>query len=113
MKRKLGGNRLGSGKKIQVELDGYGRSTHDLSHVLRTTMSAGTLVPAFTTLCLPGDTVDLDLEADIKTHPTIGPLFGSFKYQLDVFEIPMRLYNAELHMNKLKVGLNIANIKRG
>lgn len=111
MKRTLGGNRLGSGKKMQVDLDGYGRSTHDLSHVLRTTMSAGTLVPAFTTLCLPGDTIDLDLEADIKTHPTIGPLFGSFKYQLDVFEIPMRLYNAELHMNKLKVGLNIANIK--
>ena len=42
--------------------------------------------------------------------PTIGPLFGSYKVQLDVFEIPIRLYNAKLHNNKLGVGMDMRSI---
>lgn len=107
----LGGDRLGSGKKMQVGLHGYERSTHDLSRVFRSTMAAGTLVPFLTEIGLPGDTWDIGLEARVLTQPTVGPLFGSYKLQLDMFETPIRLYNANLHNNMLGVGLEMSKIK--
>ncbi|AXH76381.1 MAG: major capsid protein [Microviridae sp.] len=107
----LGGDRLGSGKKQKVDLHGFERSTHDLSYIWRSTMSAGTLVPFMTEVALPGDTFDIDLNCDIKTHPTIGPLFGSYKVQLDVFHAPMRLYHSALHNNRLGIGMNMSQIK--
>lgn len=109
--RTLGGNRLGSGNKMDVQMRTYERSTHNLSYIWRSTMAAGTLVPFMTEVGLPGDTFDIDLDCDIMTHPTVGPLFGSYKVQLDVFSIPVRLYQAQLHNNKLGIGLNMANIK--
>ena len=90
----LGGDRLGTGKKMQVKLHNYGRSTHDMSYVWRSTMSSGTLVPFLNEIGLPGDTFDIDLDAMVMTHPTLGPLLGSFKVQLDVFQAPIRLYNS-------------------
>jgi len=111
MKKTLGGDRLGAGDKIEVELHHYERSTHDLSHIVRTTMSPGTLVPFLKQIALPGDTFDIDLSADVLTSPTIGPLFGSFKLQLDIFQVPIRLYQAMLHMNLLGIGMNMSNVK--
>jgi hypothetical protein len=107
----LGGDRLGAGKKQQVDLHSYERSTHDLSYVWRSSMSAGTLVPFINQVALPGDTFDIDLDADVKTLPTVGPLFGSYKVQLDVFSCPVRLYNGALHMNMLNIGLKMQDIK--
>lgn len=111
MKRTLGGDRLGSGKKMQVDLHEYGRSTHDLGYAWRSTASMGTLIPFMSIVGLPGDTFDIELEVDIKTHPTVGPLFGSGKVQLDIFEVPIRLYQAALHNNKLNAGRDIGEIK--
>ncbi len=74
-------------------------------------MAAGTLIPFMCEIALPGDTFDIDLDADIKTHPTVGPLFGSYKVQLDVFHAPIRLYQGQLHNNKLNIGMNMAAIK--
>lgn len=111
MQTTLGGDRLGSGNKQKISLHEYSRSTHDLSYVFRSTMAAGTLVPFMSELALPGDSFDIDLECDIKTHPTIGPLFGSYKVQLDIFQCPIRLYNGKLHMNMLNIGLNMSQIK--
>ena len=111
MKKTLGGDRLGSGNKMKVEMHGYGRSNHDLGYVWRSTMSPGTLVPFMCNVGLPGDTWDIDLEAFFNTHPTIGPLFGSFKVQLDVFFAPVRLYNAHLHNNTLGIGMDMSRIK--
>lgn len=107
----LGGDRLGTGKRMKVELHGFERSTHDLSYIWRSTMSAGTLVPFMKEVALPGDTFDIDLNVDVKTHPTIGPLFGSYKVQLDVFVVPIRLYHSALHNNALNIGMNMATIK--
>ena len=107
----LGGDRLGSGKKMKVTMHGYERSTHDLGYVFRTTQSSGTLVPFLVELALPGDTLDIDLSCEVLTHPTIGPLFGSYKVQLDIFQCPIRLYNAQLHNNALNIGRNMAAIK--
>lgn len=107
----LGGDRLGAGKKQKVELRNYERSSHDLSYVWRSTMASGTLVPFMTEVALPGDSFDIKLDVDIKTHPTIGPLFGSYKVQLDVFQCPIRLYNGKLHMNMLNIGMKMQDIK--
>lgn len=111
IKKTIGGERLGAGRKMQVNMHGYERSTHDISKILRTTMSAGTLVPFVTELMTPGDTMDINLDADVKTHPTVGPLFGSMKLQLDMFLVPIRLYQAMLYNNALGIGMNMQNVK--
>ncbi len=108
--RDLGGDRLGSGNKNKVQMRTFERSTHDLSYTWRSTMASGTLVPFMSEVGLPGDSFEIKLNADVMTHPTIGPMFGSYKLQLDVFEVPYRLYIASLHMNKLEVGLNMGKI---
>lgn len=107
----LGGDRLGSGKKNKAHLSSYERSTHNLSRTLRTSCSAGTLLPFMSQIALPGDTWDIELNADVMTHPTVGPLFGSYKLQLDVFLCPIRLYNSLLHNNALGIGLNMSQVK--
>jgi len=105
-----GGDRLGSGNKQQISYRNYERSSHDLGFVWRSTMASGTLVPFLNKVALPGDKWEIDLNCEVLTLPTLGPLFGSYKVQLDVFEIPMRLYNAKLHMNKLGVGMDMKSI---
>ena len=107
----IGGDRLGSGNKMGVTLHNYERSTHDLGYIFTTSMAPGTLIPFMNEVALPGDTWDIELNADIKTHPTIGPLFGSFKLQLDLFFTPIRLYQGQLHNNKLKIGNNMSAVK--
>jgi len=110
METTLGGGRLGSGNKQEMSYKNYERSTHDLSYIWRSSMASGTLVPFMNKLALPGDQFRIELNAEVMTLPTIGPLFGSYKVQLDIFEIPLRLYNAKLHMNKLGIGMDMANI---
>lgn len=107
----LGGDRLGSGNKNKVFMKESQRSNFNLNKIWRSTMSAGTLVPFMSTVALPNSEHTIKLEADVKTHPTIAPLFGSYKVQLDVFQVPMRLYNASLHMNRLNIGLDMSQIK--
>lgn len=111
MKRTIGGDRLGSGKKMQVDLKGYQRSTHDRGYLWRSTMAAGTLVPFMKQVALMADTFNIDLNVDVKTHPTIGPLFGSYKVQLDIFTVPFRLYQSGLHNNATEIGLRMGEIK--
>lgn len=111
MKKSIGKNTLGGGNKMEVNLKTYSRSTHNLSYAWRSTMGVGTLVPFMKILAMPGDTFDIDLESKILTHPTVGPLFGSFKFQADVFTCPIRLYNAMLHNNALNIGLNMETVK--
>lgn len=107
----LGGDRLGSGNKQKVHLHGFERSTHDLSYIWRSTMAPGTLVPFMSVVGLPGDTFDIELQAHTNTHPTVGPLFGSFKLQYDLFLCPIRLYHSALHNNALGIGMKMNQIK--
>jgi hypothetical protein len=73
-------------------------------------MASGTLVPFMSEVALPGDSFDIDLDCDVKTLPTVGPLFGSYKVQLDVFECPIRLYQGKLHMNMLNIGMDMSEV---
>ena len=111
MKVNIGKNTLGDSDKMSVSLKEYGRSTHDLSYAWRSPMGVGTLVPFMKLLALPGDTFDIDLDTKVLTHPTVGPLFGQFKMQLDVFTCPLRLYQAQLHNNALNIGLDMGKVK--
>ena len=111
MKVSIGKNTLGGGKKMMTRLNNYNRSTHDNSFVIRTTMAPGVLVPTMTELLLPGDTYPIQTRCHTLTHPTIGPLFGSFKQQNDFFFCPIRLYNAMLHNNALNIGLDMKKVK--
>lgn len=111
IKKTVGGDRLLSGDKISQYIEGYSRSNHDLSFVWKSSMASGVLTPCWTELGLNGDDFDVNIQASINTLPTVGPLFGSYKFQVDVFSIPIRLYQAQLHNNKLGIGLNMKNIK--
>lgn len=106
----LGGDRLGTGGKNKVELKTYERSTHDYSSIWKSSMASGTLVPFMSEIALPSDSWEIDLDVDIMTLPTVGPLFGSYKVQLDVFVSPVRLYQGALNMNLTGVGLQMDRI---
>lgn len=111
MKKQIGKNTVGGGKKMTVSLREYDRSTHDLSFIWRSTMAPGTVVPCLKIPAMTGDTFDINIEANVMTHPTIGPLFGSFKLQIDLFTADMRLYQGKLHNSALNIGMNMAQIK--
>lgn len=111
MRVNIGKNTLGDNKKLSVSLKEYGRSTHDLSYAWRSPMGVGTLVPFMKMLALPGDSFDINLDTKVLTHPTVGPLFGQFKMQLDIFTCPIRLYQAQLHNNALNIGLDMKKVK--
>lgn len=111
IKKNIGKNTIGDNNKMSVDLHTYNMSTHDLSTIFRNTQSAGTLVPNLVLLAQKGDTIDIDIESHVLTHPTVGPLFGSFKHENHVFSIPIRLYNSWLHNNRTKIGLNMSDIK--
>ncbi len=106
----IGGNRLGSGNKMQTELNHYQRSTHNLSKKFASSMCAGTLVPCYVNIGLPGDEWDIDIDTLVRTLPTNGPLFGSFKMQVDVFMTPMRLYQGILHNNAVNIGMKMNQV---
>ena len=111
VKKTIGKNTLGDNNKMKVALHDYERSTHNLSYIWRNTQAPGTLVPCMKILATPGTTYKIKANSHILTHPTVGPLFGSYKFQMDIFTVPIRLYNALLHNNALNVGLDMAKVK--
>lgn len=110
MKKTLGGDRLRSENKMEVYLPNFGRSSHNIGKIIRTTQACGTIVPYWCQIGLDGTTFYIDITTKVKTLPTTGPVFGSFKHQIDVFVIPIRLYVAALHNNALGVGLNMSKV---
>lgn len=111
IQKNIGKNTIGDNKKMEVDLRTYNRSTHNLSTIIRNTQSVGTLVPTLTLVMQKDDTFEINIESSVLTHPTTGPLYGSFKLENHLFFIPFRLYNSWLHNNRLGVGLNMSQIK--
>nr|DAH25865.1 MAG TPA: Major capsid protein [Microviridae sp.] len=110
MKKTLGGDRIRSESKMEVYLPNFGRSSHNVGKIIRTSQACGTIVPYWCQIGLDGTTFYIDITTKIKTLPTTGPVFGSFKHQIDIFVIPIRLYIAALHNNALGVGLNMSKV---
>lgn len=111
IQKNIGKNTIGDNNKMSVSLHEYNMSTHDLSTIVRNTQSPGTLVPNLCLVGQKGDTFNIDIDANVLTHPTTGPLFGSFKLEHHVYTAPVRLYNSWLHNNRTKIGLNMAQVK--
>ena len=111
IQKNIGKNTIGDNNKMSVSLHEYNMSTHDLSTIVRNTQSPGTLVPNLCLVGQKGDTFDIDVDANVLTHPTTGPLFGSFKLEHHIYAAPVRLYNSWLHNNRTKIGLNMAQVK--
>ena len=110
MKKTLGGDRIRSESKMEVYLPNFGRSSHNVGKIVRTSQACGTIVPYWCQIGMDGTTFYIDITTKVKTLPTTGPVFGSFKHQIDVFVIPIRLYIAALHNNALGVGLNMSKV---
>lgn len=110
MKKTLGGDRIRSESKMEVYLPNFGRSSHNVGKIIRTSQACGTIVPYWCQLGMDGTTFYIDITTKVKTLPTTGPVFGSFKHQIDVFVIPIRLYIAALHNNALGVGLSMNKV---
>lgn len=111
IQKNIGKNTIGDNNKMSVSLHNYNMSTHDLSTIVRNTQSPGTLVPNLCLVAQKGDTFDIDIDSNVLTHPTTGPLFGSFKLEHHIYTGPVRLYNSWLHNNRTKIGLNMEQVK--
>lgn len=111
IEKNIGKNTIGDNNKMKVYMHDYNMSTHDLSTITRTSVSPGTLVPTMKLLVQKGDIIDIDIESNVLTHPTVGPLFGSFKLENHLYFGAMRLYNSWLHNNRTKIGLDMSQVK--
>lgn len=109
--RTIGKNTLGDNNKMQVRMREYDMSSQNLSYVFRSTMGVGMLVPFMKIVCQKGDIFDIKLTNKTMTHPTLGPLFGSFKLQHFIFTAGFRLYNSWLHNNRTGIGMKMSDIK--
>lgn len=109
--RTIGKNTLGDNNKMHVRLREYDMSSQNLSYVFRSTMGVGMLVPFMKIVCQKGDIFDIRLINKTMTHPTLGPLFGSFKLQHFIFTAGFRLYNSWLHNNRTGIGMKMSDIK--
>lgn len=111
IRKNIGKNTIGDNNKMSVNLHDYNMSTHDLSTIVRNTQSPGTLVPNLCLVGQKGDTFNIDIDSNVLTHPTTGPLFGSFKLEHHIYTGPVRLYNSWLHNNRTKIGLNMEQVR--
>ena len=68
IKKNIGGDRLGSGNKMEVQMHNYERSTPDLSNEWRSSMQVGVLTPFMVEVGLNGDTFDIDLTTRSKRN---------------------------------------------
>ena len=109
--RTIGKNTLGDNNKMRLRLREYDMSSQNLSYVFRSTLGVGMLVPFMKILCQKGDIFDIKLTNKTMTHPTLGPLFGSFKLQHFIFTAGFRLYNSWLHNNRTGIGMKMSDIK--
>lgn len=107
----IGGQRVGSGTKMQAEMPHYEMSTQNFRNVRKTTLSTGTLVPVLKIPVQAGDRIKMGIEAQVITPGTISAVYGSQKFQIDVFTFALRLYNAKLHNNQLGIGLDMTQVK--
>ena len=72
MEKSIGKNTLGGGSKMKVAMRDYEMSTHNLSYIFRNTQAPGTLVPFMCELMTTKHSFEINLNAKVLTHPTIG-----------------------------------------
>lgn len=110
IKKTIGGDNIGGGKKTQVEMHGYERANHDLSMINRLSLAPGELIPIYGNVAQTGDDWEFNINAAVRTLPTQMALFGTFQLQIHFFVCPIRLYNAALHNNGINLGNNMNQV---
>lgn len=108
--KKLGGERIGSGNKMLVTAHGYGYSTHDVGKVTRTSMTFGTIVPMGQWLLTTGSRLRMNLDALITSNALLYQLYGSAKFQVDVYTARMALYNSKMLINLNDQGYEVEDV---
>ena len=63
----------------------------DLGHVHRTSLDMGELIPISCIPTLPGDTLNIDVEAFIRGMPTIAPIVDKVDLKINHFYVPYRV----------------------
>lgn len=106
----LGGERVGSGNKMNLHLRNYERSTHNLSTRFASSMGIGILYPCYCKPVLRGDKFEMNIAAGARTVPSRGAMFGSYKLQVDYYFCPARLYVGILHNNPINIGLEMNKV---
>lgn len=109
-KKTFGGDRLGTGAGFTVSQRAYERSTQNLGKKVRTNAGVGMVIPVFCDVVKRGDVWEKDIIWEILTHPTLGPMFGSYEARIAVFTGDFRLYNKQLHNNPVGTGLNMKGV---
>lgn len=74
-------------------------SNFNMSRANRFTMAPGLLYPFYWKPVMSQDICRWSWSSIVKTFPTIAPVMGSFKLQIDDFFIPYRLYVPEFQRN--------------
>lgn len=106
----LGGDRIGSGNKQKVALHNYEMNSFNLEQDFKSSLAPGILYPFVKAVGTNHGTFDIDLDTFVRTLPTKGPLFGSFKMQIDLYSVPFRLYQGVLHNNPIDIGLSMNQV---
>ena len=73
-------------KKQNVEF-----SKFDLSHVHKTTMDMGQLVPIACIPTLPGDKLNVDVSSFVRGMPTLAPIMDKVDIKINHFYVPYRI----------------------
>lgn len=87
------------------------KSNVNLSHVSPTTLAPGNLVPISFTRIFAGDDLRFKPSAFVQAMPMNAPLVNGFKFCLEYFFVPDRLYNWDLLMDNTGVTDNPDNVK--
>lgn len=66
-------------------------STFNLSHMHRTSLDMGKLVPVSTKVCMPGDTFTVSVDAFVRGMPTIAPILDKVDIKVNHFYVPYRV----------------------
>ena len=70
VQKTLGGERLRSESKMEVYLPNFGRSSHNVGKIIRTSQACGTIVPYWCQIGLDGTTFYIDITTKVKTLTT-------------------------------------------
>lgn len=89
-------------------------SNFNMSRANRFTMAPGLLYPFYWKPVMSQDICRWSWSSIVKTFPTVAPVMGSFKLQIDDFFIPYRLYVPEFQRNSSLIQyLEASNTKSG
>ena len=84
----IGKNTLGSGGKMEINLHNYDSTTSDKGYTIKTTGSAGTLIPFMSELALPESEWEIILDTGVNID---GRSFSDFDRSINslIFTLPL------------------------